>query len=267
MSTVAASPQLSALGLRVLFVPQRGKFGTVLLGDVVETFLLLDQVYAFSSNPKDPPLLTRDQRLRVHSMSMDSPLELLASIPPAFIAGLAVRGSLTNFLAFFERVFNLPLAIKVDRDRLLAESQEHRLAQLEHERDSQEIEGRLNEFERRAVELRLVPEVAEVVEIDETGPRGLDERMDALKRANEIRTARTKLKKDLKEGRRNIHEILLDPPDYVLTAKVFDILLAVPKYGRVKANRILNKVRISPSKTIGNLSERQRAELVSQLRR
>ena len=43
------------------------------------------------------------------------------------------------------------------------------------------------------------------------------------------------------------------------------MLLAVPKYGRVKTNRILNQCRISPSKTIGGLSERQRAELVSQL--
>ena len=74
---------------------------------------------------------------------------------------------------------------------------------------------------------------------------------------------------DAKRGtaKASIHALLLDPPDYVLTAKVFDMLLAVPKYGRVKANRILNMCRISPSKTIGGLSERQRAELVAQLRR
>lgn len=97
--------------------------------------------------------------------------------------------------------------------------------------------------------------------------RSLDQRMDALKRANDIRTARAKLKKDLKAGKANIHALLLDPPEYLLTAKVFDMLLAVPKYGRVKTNRVLNQCRISPSKTIGGLSERQRGELVSQLRR
>ena len=91
--------------------------------------------------------------------------------------------------------------------------------------------------------------------------RSLDQRMEALKRANDIRTARAKLKKDLKASRASIHAILLDPPEYVLTAKVFDMLLAVPKYGRVKTNRILNQCRISPSKTIGGLSERQRTEL------
>jgi hypothetical protein len=89
--------------------------------------------------------------------------------------------------------------------------------------------------------------------------------MDALQRANVIRTRRAQLKKDLKAGRVSIHTLLNEPPEYVETAKVFDMLLAVPKYGRVKANKVLQQCRISPSKTIGGLSERQRAELVSLL--
>jgi hypothetical protein len=97
--------------------------------------------------------------------------------------------------------------------------------------------------------------------------RSLTQRMDALKRANEIRSERAKLKRDLKAGRAQIHGLLLNPPEYLQTAKVFDLLLAVPKYGRVKVNRILAQCRISPSKTIGGLSERQRGELVSYLRR
>src|SRR3712207_7640992 len=52
--------------------------------------------------------------------------------------------------------------------------------------------------------------------------------------------------------------VLLDPPEYVETAKVIDILMAVPKFGRVKAARFLNQCRISQSKTVGGLSERQR---------
>jgi hypothetical protein len=97
--------------------------------------------------------------------------------------------------------------------------------------------------------------------------RSLQQRMDALQRANQIRTRRAQLKRDLKSGRRSIHDLLLDPPDYVETAKVFDMLLAVPKYGRVKVNKVLQQCRISPSKTIGGLSQRQRTELVSMLRR
>jgi hypothetical protein len=93
--------------------------------------------------------------------------------------------------------------------------------------------------------------------------RSLDQRMEALKRANDIRVRRAQLKKDLKDGTAQIEEILLEPPDWVETAKVFDMLMAVPKLGRVKAARLLNSCRISQSKTVGGLSERQRAELVS----
>ncbi len=97
--------------------------------------------------------------------------------------------------------------------------------------------------------------------------RSLNQRMDALQRANEIRSRRAQLKRDLKAGRASIHKLLLDPPEWVETAKVVDMLLAVPKYGRVKANKILTTCRISPSKTIGGLSQRQRDELIVTLRR
>ena len=90
--------------------------------------------------------------------------------------------------------------------------------------------------------------------------------MDALKRANDVRVKRAKLKKDLKEGSVRIEQILDDPPEYVSTAKVIDILMAVPKFGRVKAARFLNTCRISQSKTVGGLSERQRGELLDLFR-
>jgi hypothetical protein len=92
--------------------------------------------------------------------------------------------------------------------------------------------------------------------------RSVDQRMSALARANEVRTRRAQLKRDLKAGRKSIDALLLDPPEYIETAKVFDILLTIPKYGRVKVGKVLTHCRIAPSKTIGGLSERQRRELV-----
>jgi len=38
--------------------------------------------------------------------------------------------------------------------------------------------------------------------------------------------------------------------------------MAAPKCGRVKSAKILEQCRISPSKTVGGLSERQRSELL-----
>ena len=92
--------------------------------------------------------------------------------------------------------------------------------------------------------------------------RSLDQRMDALKRANDVRVRRAQLKKDLKDGKVRIEQILGKPPEFVETAKVIDILMAVPKFGRVKAARFLNTCRISQSKTVGGLSDRQRTELI-----
>ena len=87
--------------------------------------------------------------------------------------------------------------------------------------------------------------------------RSLDQRMEALRRANEIRSRRAQLKKDLNSGTTSIRTVIADPPDFVMTAKVFDMLMAVPNYGKVKATRFLNTCRISQGKTIGGLSDRQ----------
>ena len=123
---------------------------------------------------------------------------------------------------------------------------------------------------RRGARVSLGPDIVprrDPLEHRATPERSLDQRMDALSRANEVRALRAQLKRDLKAGRVSIGALLLDPPPYLETAKIFDMLLAVPKYGRVKATKILNSCRVSPSKTFGGLSERQRAELAGRLHR
>ena len=97
--------------------------------------------------------------------------------------------------------------------------------------------------------------------------RSLDQRMEALRRANDIRSRRAQLKRDLKSGQVSISAVISNPPEFVMTAKVFDMLMAVPKYGKVKATRFLNTCRISQGKTIGGLSDRQRSELLELLHR
>jgi hypothetical protein len=97
--------------------------------------------------------------------------------------------------------------------------------------------------------------------------RSMRQRMDALQVANEVRTLRANLKRDLKAGRAKVVDYLIDPPEWIETMKVFDLLLALPKIGRTKANKFLALCRVSPAKTIGGMTERQRTELVSLLRR
>ena len=73
----------------------------------------------------------------------------------------------------------------------------------------------------------------------QTPERSRQQRIEALHRANGIRTERARLKDLLRQGEVSIHEVLTDPPDYLHTAKVFDIILAVPKFGRVKTSRLI----------------------------
>ncbi len=87
--------------------------------------------------------------------------------------------------------------------------------------------------------------------------------MDALSRANMVRSQRAALKAELKRGVVGIRDVLAAPPEYLLTAKVLDVLMAAPKCGRVKSAKIIEQCRISPSKTVGGLSDRQRTELLA----
>ena len=91
--------------------------------------------------------------------------------------------------------------------------------------------------------------------------------MIALRQSNHVRSARARLKRDLREGKVRLEQILTTNVDYLASAEVLDLLVAVPKIGPVKANRLLTTARISPSKTVGELTERQRARLIELLSR
>lgn len=96
--------------------------------------------------------------------------------------------------------------------------------------------------------------------------RSAIQRANALEHANEIRCYRARFKLRLKAGDVSAVPVLLDPVPELATMKVIDLLLATPRVGCVKANKILARARISPSKTLVGLSPRQRGELVSLLR-
>jgi len=91
--------------------------------------------------------------------------------------------------------------------------------------------------------------------------------MNALRQANQVRGLRAKLKQDLREGTVRLEHILATGADYLASAEVFDLLVAVPKIGPVKAAHLLSIARISPSKTVAGLSARQRARLIELLSR
>jgi hypothetical protein len=97
--------------------------------------------------------------------------------------------------------------------------------------------------------------------------RSSEQRRRGLEQANEIRSARATLKKQLAAGTIELAPILAHPPAWRRTARVRNLLLAVPKIGTVKASRLLTQCGIAHSKTLGGLTDRQRRELINILRR
>jgi hypothetical protein len=89
--------------------------------------------------------------------------------------------------------------------------------------------------------------------------------MNALRQANRVRGLRAKLKQDLRADKVRLELVLATRADYLASAEVFDLLVAVPKIGPVKARRRLTTARITPGETVGKLSERQRARLIELL--
>jgi hypothetical protein len=97
--------------------------------------------------------------------------------------------------------------------------------------------------------------------IGEERPSAPLQRLDALKLANTVRQQRAEIKQALRRGDVSIAELLVTPPEFLLTARLSQILLAAPGYGQVRVSRLLKRCRISSLKTIGTLSARQRHEL------
>lgn len=88
--------------------------------------------------------------------------------------------------------------------------------------------------------------------------RTVQQRMEALERANDIRVWRSRQKRLMKVGRKSVFDLLNSDDERLTTMRVIDLLLATPKIGRTKANKILARGGISPSKTLGGMTARQR---------
>ena len=97
-------------------------------------------------------------------------------------------------------------------------------------------------------------------------PSVREQRMRSLGRANQTRIARAALKNELASGHTRIEDVLMHPPACAATAKVSDLLLAVPGVGPTRVTRALARCQIPYGKTAAALSERQRAALITALR-
>ncbi|HSS55685.1 MAG TPA: hypothetical protein VLK79_13640 [Gaiellales bacterium] len=103
----------------------------------------------------------------------------------------------------------------------------------------------------------------EVVEV--VSRRISDQRTEALGQANAIRERRAALKRRLKDGEESLATLILDPPDYLHTARIEMLVMTTPGVGKVRSQTLLRDAGIPAKTTVGRLTERQRTTLATKL--
>ena len=94
----------------------------------------------------------------------------------------------------------------------------------------------------------------------------------ALEKANRVKKARADVKRDLRtlptdEARGVAAAVIEDPNELLVTMPVDSLLVAIRRWGREHAVRLLVRAMVSPvNRPIGALTERQRDVLTAALR-
>lgn len=93
-----------------------------------------------------------------------------------------------------------------------------------------------------------------------------ESRRQALERAAEARKIRAELKQQLKAGEIDFAEVLrrADDDEVVGKTKVSAVLEALPKVGKVRARKLMERLDISPSRRVRGLGANQRQKLLAE---
>lgn len=89
--------------------------------------------------------------------------------------------------------------------------------------------------------------------------------MRALEQANRVRLARAELKRQVAEGTRTVADIVSDCPWEAESMTIADLLMSQHRWGRTRCRRFLASIPMGETKTIGSMTDRQRATLTARL--
>ena len=93
-----------------------------------------------------------------------------------------------------------------------------------------------------------------------------EQRQAALEKAAEIRKARAELKDQLKSGKTSLASVLdrAERDDVVGKLKVSAVLQAMPGIGKIRAQQIMERLKIADSRRLRGLGEQQRKALLGE---
>ena len=93
-----------------------------------------------------------------------------------------------------------------------------------------------------------------------------EEKMNALSKAQEMRSKRAELRQKLKDGDLSILEVLDAVGDGTIAKmRVAYLLESLPRIGKVKTRQMMEDIGISQLRRVQGLGSRQRAALLSRL--
>ncbi len=92
-----------------------------------------------------------------------------------------------------------------------------------------------------------------------------DARREALNKAAEARKLRAEMKQRLKSGEIDLPQVLAraDDDEVIAKTRVSEVLEAMPKVGRVRARRLMERLDISSSRRLRGLGVNQRERLLA----
>src|SRR5436305_13282586 len=89
--------------------------------------------------------------------------------------------------------------------------------------------------------------------------------LQALARANEVRLARAELKRRIADGEVSAREVFLACPWEAVSMSVADVLMSQRRWGAHRCRKFLFGLRITETKSVGSLTDRQRQEIARRL--
>lgn len=93
-----------------------------------------------------------------------------------------------------------------------------------------------------------------------------EERVEALKRALEARTKRAEVKEQLASGKLSLVDVIAMKDDEAIgKMRVTDLIGCIPHYGEAKTKKVMDELKISPSRRLRGLGKRQEIDLIERL--
>ncbi len=89
--------------------------------------------------------------------------------------------------------------------------------------------------------------------------------MQALEQANRVRLARAALKRRVGKGDLAAAEVIVTCPQEAQSMPIMDLLMSQRRWGHTRCRKFLTSIRMSETKTVGSLTERQRRTLAALL--